>query len=82
MAALECVLRSVCGNEKPTMGGLLKRYPDIVPTPLDSALEKAWGYSSSMARHVREGAEPTGSEARLVVWLAGSVIVYLIEEGD
>ena len=82
MAALECVLRIFSGNEKPTMGAILKRYPGLVPSPLDGGLEKVWGYSSSVARHVREGAEPTQSEARLVVWLAGSVIVYLIEEGD
>ena len=80
MAALECVARDVSGDPNLTFGAILKRYPGLVPRPLDTAIEKVWGYSSTNARHVQEGKEPKESEARLVVWLAGSVIGYLVDK--
>lgn len=44
MAALEAVMRDVCGDAKPTLGELLKRYGErLVPKPLDTALSQVWG---------------------------------------
>ena len=40
MAALECVGRDSAGNPKATLGDILKRYPNFVPKPLDTAVEK------------------------------------------
>ena len=77
MNSLECVARDVCGDEKATLGQILKRYPGLIPRPLDTAIEKAWGYASEMGRHIREGCEPDRDEVELVVGLAATVATYL-----
>jgi len=80
MAALECVAREVSGDEKSTLGDIIKRQRNLIPRPLDEAITKAWGYASENARHIREGQEPTSEEAELVIGLAASVITYLIRK--
>jgi hypothetical protein len=80
MAALECVAREVSGDEKATLGDIIKRQREMIPRPLDEAITKAWGYASENARHIREGREPTYEEAELVIGLASSVITYLIRK--
>ncbi|MGA2260649.1 MAG: hypothetical protein ABSH28_04345 [Acidobacteriota bacterium] len=77
MAALECVARDACGDPKATLGDILKRHPDLLPKPLDTAIEKAWGYASEMGRHIREGRQPDRKEAELIVGLAATVSTYL-----
>ena len=77
MNALECVARDVCGDERATLGQILDRYSDLIPRPLDTAVEKAWAYASEMARHIREGREPEREEVELVVGLAATVATYL-----
>ena len=77
MAALECTAREATGDPRATLGEILKRYPDVVPKPLDDALGKMWGYASEMARHVREGRTPSRAEAELVVGVASSTCTYL-----
>ena len=77
MAALECVARDVAGNQKLTLGDLIKRYPDLFPKPLDQVIEKAWGYASETGRHLKEGKSPAFEEAELVVGLSGTVCRYL-----
>jgi hypothetical protein len=80
LAALECVYRDVAGNAKPTLGDLLKRYPNLIPPPLDAAVEKAWGYASEMGRHIREGREPERNEVELIVGIAATVATYLTQK--
>ncbi len=77
MAAIECVARQASGNPKATLGEILSRYPDLVPRPLDAALEKAWGYASEVGRHLREGRVPSYSEAELVVMTSAATAAYL-----
>lgn len=77
IAALECVVRDVIGDPKPTLGELLKRNPNLVPPPLDQCLKIVWGYASEWGRHLREGREPNLEDAELVVGIASSVINYL-----
>lgn len=77
MAALECVMRSACGDAKATLGDVLKRNRGVVPRPLDGALEKLWGYASENARHVKEGAPPSVEEAELVVGVVAAATDYL-----
>jgi len=77
MSALECVTREVCGNCKPTLGDLMKRYPNTFPKPLDQAVEKLWGYSSETGRHLKEGSSPSFEEAELIVGLSGVLCRYL-----
>ena len=67
MAALECVARDACGDPKATLGDILKRHPDLIPKPLDTAIEKAWGYASEMGRHIREGRQPDRKDAEHIV---------------
>jgi AbiJ N-terminal domain 4 len=77
MAALECVAREVCGNERATLGEIIKYYPGVIPKPLDESVAKAWGYASEMARHIREGRKPERKEVELIVNLAATVATYL-----
>ncbi len=80
MAALECVARDVTGEQKATLGEILKRHPGLLPPPLDAAVEKLWGYASERGRHLREGREPTIEEAELVVCVASAAATYLAKQ--
>jgi hypothetical protein len=80
MGALECIARDVTDDPKATLGEILKRYPDLLPKPLDAALSQVWGYASNEARHVEEGREPSREEAELVVGLSAAVSTYLIRK--
>lgn len=80
MAALECVAREATGNPKATLGELVKKYPDLLPKPLDDALGKIWGFTSERGRHLRENDAPDVREAELVVELAGSITSYLVKK--
>lgn len=77
LAALECVVRDVAGDSKGTLGTLLKNNPSLIPSPLDTAVEKLWGYASEQGRHLREGREPGREEAALCVHVAAVVAEYL-----
>lgn len=77
IAALECVAREVCGDSRPTLGQLLSRHRGLIPSPLDQAVEKAWGFASEQARHVREGQQLDFAEVEFVVGLAATVSGYL-----
>ncbi len=77
MAALECVARDACGDERATLGEIVKRYPGTIPKPLDESVAKAWGYASEVARHIREGRKPQRREVELIVGLAATVATYL-----
>jgi len=80
MASLECVARGLAGDPKATLGAILKRHPNLIPKPLDVAVDKAWGYASERARHIREGEAPTYQDAELVVGLAATVATYLVRK--
>lgn len=77
MAAVECVARTAVGNQKATLGQILKHHPGLVPQPLDKGLEKMWGYASNTARHLQEGQQPSFEEAQLAVAMAAAVATYL-----
>jgi hypothetical protein len=80
LAALECVMRDVCGDPKATLGTLLSRHRGTIPSPLNQAVEKIWGFASEQGRHVREGNEPSIEEAELAVHVAGAVTTYLTKK--
>ena len=80
MAALECVARDVCGDPKATLGKLLGRFKGLIPKPLDTAIEKVWGFASEMGRHLQEGRAPEFEEAELVLRLCASVSSYLVKK--
>lgn len=77
MGSLECVARDITGDSKATLGEVLKRYPGLLPKPLDTALSQIWGYASNEARHVQEGRETSREEAELLVGLAAALSTYL-----
>jgi hypothetical protein len=77
LASLECVVREVTGNRSATLGELIRKYPNVVPKPLDVAIEKIWGYSSEQGRHLREGNPPQYLEAELVVEVSAALSTYL-----
>ena len=77
MGALEAVARDLADNPKATLGQIIKRQPDLLPKPLDTALSHLWGYASNEARHVQEGREPNRKEAELLVGLAAALVTYL-----
>ncbi|MDA1018408.1 MAG: hypothetical protein O3A00_28625, partial [Planctomycetota bacterium] len=80
MAALECVARDIAEDPKPTLGKLIQKHPDLFPPPVDKAIEKLWGYASEIARHGREGNDPTREEAILVVGVSATLVNYLIHK--
>jgi AbiJ N-terminal domain 4 len=75
--AMECAARDVSGDAKATFGEVIRKHPELLPTPLNTAAEKIWGYASNVARHVQEGRNPNREEAVLVVGLAAAVTGYL-----
>jgi hypothetical protein len=78
MAAFECVARDVTGDRKSTLGKILGKFPELLPKPLDSAVEQVWGYASERARHLREGNATDRDEAALIVGLSASIATYLV----
>jgi len=76
MAALECVIRDVAGDDG-TLGECLKRHPDILPRPLDEAVKKVWGSPLDVGGTCGRGGEPEGEEVELVVGLSAVVVTYL-----
>lgn len=77
IAAVECVMRDVTGDQRATLGVLLSRYKGTIPAPLDQAVEKIWGFASEQGRHLKEGKEPNHEEAELAVHVAAAVAAYL-----
>src|SRR5262249_25957655 len=77
MAALECTAREHTDDPRATLGELLKKFPNLLPKPLDGALSQVWGYASEMARHIREGLTPKYAEAQMVVGVAAAACTYL-----
>ena len=77
LACLECVCREVTSDKKSTLGELIKKFPGVVPRPLDLAVEKIWGYTSEQGRHLREGQVPSYGEAELVVEVTAAISTYL-----
>ena len=76
LAALECVCREISGLND-TLGSLIKHFPDLIPKPLDVAIEKMYGYASEHGRHLHEGGEPSYDEVYLLVHTSASLCVYL-----
>ena len=74
MAALECVARDVTG-QSGTLGQIVQSL--ALPRPLDTAIEKLWGFASNRARHVHEGEAITDDEAELAVSVACVVSAFL-----
>lgn len=58
----------------------MKKYPDIVPKPLDKSIAFVWGFSSEQGRHLREGREPNYIEAELLVELSSTISNYLAKK--
>jgi hypothetical protein len=79
-AALECVARDVTGDPKPTLGEIIKKFPNMFPAPLGQVVEKIWGFSSEHGRHLREGRPPQYDEAELLVGLSGTLATYLMRK--
>ena len=77
MNALECTARDVTGDPNSTLGAILKRHPQLIPKPLDTAVEKAWGYASNRGRHITEGNLPSYKDAELIVGTSAVVCRYL-----
>ena len=78
MAALEATAREVTGQPKPTLGKLVPALG--LPTPLDQAVSKLWGYASEHGRHIREQQQtPSPAEAELIVSVAGALCAFIAQ---
>lgn len=75
IAALESTARDVTGRPNRTLGQLI--WDLGLPRPLDTAVEKLWGYASDRARHIREGQPVDTAEAELLVSVACAVCTFL-----
>ena len=77
MAALEATAREVTGQPNPTLGKLVPMLD--LPTPLDQAVHKLWGYASDRGRHIREQQVVDPADAELIVTVAGSLCAFLAQ---
>ena len=77
LGSMECLVRDLAGAPQDTLGQILKRRPDLLKKPLDTALSQIWGYASDEARHVTEGRNPDRAEAALIVGLVSAISTYL-----
>ena len=75
MAALEATARDVTGQPNRTLGQIIPHLS--LPPPLDTAVEKLWGYASDRARHVREGRTVETCEAELLVNIACAICTFI-----
>lgn len=75
MAALEATSRDISGQHNATLGKLIREID--LPKPLDTAIEKMWGYASDNARHVREGKTVNDAEAELIVSISSALCTFL-----
>ncbi len=82
MAALECVARDITGDAKATLGRIVKDNPDLLPKPLDQAVDKAWGFASDRGRHLRSSSPPSYEDAVFIVSMAGAVCEYLMKKTE
>ena len=82
LACLECVAREYTGDSKSTLGDLMKKFPGVIPRPLDQAVSKIWGFTSEQGRHLREGQAPDYLEAELVVEVTAAIATYLGKKLD
>jgi hypothetical protein len=80
LAGLECVARDAVGEPNATLGAIIKKHPDLLPKPLDTAVEKIWGYASERARHIREGGAVERTEAELLVTVAAAAAAYIARQ--
>ena len=80
MAALECVARDITGDQNATLGKIISNHPNLIPKPLDQAVDKAWGYASDKGRHLKEGSSPSYEDAELIVNMSGAVCSYLLHK--
>ena len=77
LACLECVAREFTGDKKSTLGDLMKKFPNAIPSPLDNAVSKIWGFTSQHGRHLIEGQSPDYLEAELVVEVTAAISTYM-----
>ena len=78
MAALEATAREVTGQPKPTLGQLVPALD--LPSPLNQAVSKLWGYASEHGRHIREQQQtPSPAEAELIVSVAGALCAFIAQ---
>lgn len=82
MSALECVSRKLTNQPNATLGKIITDNRHLFPRPLDEVMSKAWGYASEHARHGSEDRSVSRPEAQLLVGLASSVSMYLIQKMD
>jgi hypothetical protein len=82
IGALESVAKDLCGESKLTLGEIVKKYPDLMPPLIGVAIEKLWGYTSDVARHIREDRSVLREEAQFVLGISASVISYLMEKNQ
>lgn len=80
VAAMECVARDVSGGSNSTLGKLINTSPDLLPRPLNTAVEKIWGYASDRGRHLREGEAISYEETELIVTISAAVCSYLVQK--
>jgi len=82
MAALECTARTLSNDPSATLGRIMQNHAIAlgIPRPLDSAIEKVWGYASEIGRHLQEGRTPSREEAELLLGMAAAVITYLLQK--
>lgn len=79
LGALEATARYIAGNNDD-LGKLASKIG--LPSPLDEALKKMWGFSSNFGRHVSPTKVPSQEEAQLIVHLSSAYCRYLADQNS
>jgi hypothetical protein len=82
MGSLECLARAITGDPRATLGEILKKHPDLLPSPLHEALSKVGGSALIEAHHFNQDQKPKLEEAELLVGLAATVATYWSKKCD
>ncbi len=78
-AGLEAIARDLTGQSNLTLGQLVPHLD--LPSPLDIAIDKFWGFASDRARHIRENQTVDRCEAELLVIIACALCTFLSNRG-
>lgn len=82
MAAFECVARQISGDEKLTLGKIIKKNPSLIPSPVDEAVFKLWGFASDQARHGKASRRLNWEEVQLSVGISAVLCSYLLQKEE
>lgn len=79
LGAMESFLGVLFNSQDSGFGAIMKKYKHMINPPLDTVIEKLWGYASNYGRHVTESKRPTLCETQFVLYTVSAIINFMEE---